>query len=426
MFDLIIIGAGCAGLAAAQQAKRYGLNTLVLEAKNRIGGRAYTNTETFGVPVDYGCHWLHAASINPLRQLADEHGFAYERADSRHQRLFIDQHWGSARELQDYQDYCDHCWQLTNEAGQRGHDVAIADLIDTQHHFYPLFSGWCAALNGSEPELCSTLDHYRFHETGEDWPVIDGYGALVAQLGAGIDIKLNTPVQRIHWGGQNTKVDCKLGTLSAKAVIITVSNGVLNSHQIQFEPDLPLWKYEALDGVPMGQANKVIFQLTPAALADIPESSHVRVALSQQQSGPNIHFLLRQFGHNTAIAYIAGGFSKALEQEGKAAIIDFALEQLKTMLGHSIETALVKIDATAWNSDEYIRGAYSMAKPGEASQRRRLAEPLAERLFFAGESTSIDAYGAAHGAYSSGIAALQEVFNRHFADVQKSVAQSSR
>ena len=83
MFDLIIIGAGCAGLAAAREAKRCGLSYTVLEAQDRIGGRAYTNTTTFGIPIDYGCHWLHAASVNPLRQLADDYGFAYERVGSR-------------------------------------------------------------------------------------------------------------------------------------------------------------------------------------------------------------------------------------------------------------------------------------------------------------------------------------------------------
>jgi monoamine oxidase len=125
------------------------------------------------------------------------------------------------------------------------------------------------------------------------------------------------------------------------------------------------------------------------------------------------------------VAYVSGRFSEALERTGRAAMIDYARGQLTHVFGSRVNQAIGITDATCWNSDPWIRGAYSIAAPGGAGQRERLAEPVGERLFFAGEATSVSAYGSAHGAYQSGLAALQAILSRYFPGARKSAAQSA-
>jgi monoamine oxidase len=419
--DVVIVGAGCAGLTAAIEARAAGLNAIVIEAAARRGGRAYTDTDTFGVPVDYGCLWLHSASINPLRQLADSYGLAYERAGYHDLQLVTGNRLAAQQKLAEFEDYVERCWQHTLAAGERGEDVAIAAVVDRQHRWYPLFSAWCAALNGLEPEYCSTLDHYRFIETGEDWPLVSGYGALIAHHAtrAGIAVSLNTPAETIRWHNRGAHIETPAGTLSAQAVIITVSNGVLAAGGIRFYPPLPLWKQEAFHAVPMGQANKIILQF-PAGTLDVADSAYLHIDTGSSET---LDFHLRPFGHDIAVAYVSGRFSESLERAGRLAMIDYARTQLSSVFGSRVNRAIGKTDATGWNSDPRIRGAYSMAGPGAAGQRAQLAQPIGERLFFAGEATSITAYGSAHGAYQSGAAAVQAVISQYFPDARKSAEQ---
>lgn len=397
--DLVIVGAGAAGLTAARSARAQGLRYVVVEAKSRIGGRAHTDTATFGVPVDYGCHWLHAADINPFTRIADAYGVGYWRGAS-NRRLFETGRWLDQAQGRAFEDYCRRCWQAVADSAE---DVAMADVIPFDRRWHRLFSGWCAAVNGLEPQECSTLDWQRFLETGNDWPVIDGYGALIARFGSAVDVCLNTAVRGVRWGRRGVTIVTDSGALAAKAVLLSVSTGVLAAESIRFEPLLPVWKREAIAAVPMGQANKIIVQCRPGALP-VPADCHVRLDDSADET---LGFHLRPFGRELAIAYVAGRFSQRLERQGRSAMIDFALARLKAMFGNAIEREIVKADATAWDSDPEIRGAYSLAKPGYAEQRKALGLPIADKLFFAGEATSQQAYGAAHGAYWSAQAALK-------------------
>lgn len=402
--DVVVVGAGAAGLAAARTLRARDLGVRVLEAKKRIGGRAWTDTETFGVPLDWGCHWLHSASINPFTTMADEWGCAY-RTGSVRRRVHTGTSWETDAEYEERIRFLRRCWDTVGAAGEAGRDVSVADVTERDHRWTPVFDFWVTVTSGFEPQYVSTLDLARYRDTGENWPLEDGYGALVARLGEGLDITLGTRVHRIDWAGPRVRVHTSRGVLDAAAVIVTVSSGVLASGDIRFDPPLPAWKLAAIEAVPLGQANKIAFQL-PGNPLGLPAHGH---ALPGGTAPATAAFQVRPFGRDLLVGYVGGYFCLELERAGEEAMIAFGLERLVEVFGSDVRRHVTRAACSHWGTDADIRGGYSCAPPGAADRRTDMATPLAERVYFAGEACSADFFSTAHGAYLSGIAGAEAV-----------------
>jgi len=405
MVDVAIIGAGAAGLAAARALSGTGLRTVVLEAKGRIGGRAHTEMLRPGVPFDHGCYWLHSGGLNPFAAIADRYGFAIRRGHGRRRppQVFQGGSWASAAEAVAWHRFETRTSHAIDAVGERGLDVPVSGLVDPASRWVPLYAAWTTATSGVSPEEASTLDFARYRDTGENWPVRDGFGALVARLGHGPPIRLETPVERIDWSGATPRLETPRGTITARAVIVTVSTAVLASGRIRFSPELPPSKRDAISGLPLGMANKVALALRPNA-PGVPQDASAHVLACPTEP---IHFQLRPFGRDLVVGHIGGAFATALERAGEAATIDFAIERLCAMFGARFSRHVIAARATAWQSDEWVGGGYSAARPGEADRRGDLAAPLGRRVLFAGEATSREFYSTAHGAYLSGVAAAR-------------------
>ncbi|HET6521993.1 MAG TPA: NAD(P)/FAD-dependent oxidoreductase, partial [Geminicoccaceae bacterium] len=404
--DLIVVGAGAAGLAASKTARSLGLTVTVLEAKRRIGGRAHTDAETVGVPWDCGAHWLHDAERNPFTRIADALGFAYHRlpAPVRLRRAADGGGWADAFLEAEVQDYYARAFAAVERAGESGLDVAAAEVIPPHPRLRAMFDSWFAALGGAEPERTSTLDHARYRNDGANWRVEAGYGALVARWGADVPVELGTAVGRIRWGGrEGVVVEAPRGTVRARAAIVTASTNVLAAGRIAFDPPLPAATRDALAAVPVGAANKVALAFDRDVF-DWPEGGYLRF---EHRTLEAIRFEVRPFGRDLAIGYLGGRFAAELEAAGERAMIAFALERLAEAFGAGIRRRLTGAAATGWCGDPDIGGGYSVALPGRAHLRPVLAEPIGERLFLAGEACSLTAYGTVHGAYESGVAAAQ-------------------
>ncbi len=404
--DVVVVGAGAAGLAAAKTAREEGLSVALLEAKGRIGGRAFTETHSFGVPFDHGCHWLHSASQNPLAELADAYGFTCARdslAESMAEsiRVHMGDRWATEAEAEEQVAFRERNDAAIQAAARAGRDIPIIEVTERDARWTSVFDCCFTVVSSVDPEEGSTLDYANYRDTGEDWPVKEGYGALIARYGADVPVELDTPVERIDWRGREIEVATPKGVITTKAVIITVSTGVLSSGQIRFDPPLPDWKRSAIEALPIGKVNKIAFQFDRDVFGSLETGSMAVFAPASE----SVIFQIRPFGRALAIGHVGGRFCAALEEAGPAAMVDFALEKLKTMFGAGIARHLVKTACTAWGGDPYIRGGYSAARPGHAHRRADLAAPIDDRLFFAGEATSIDSYATAHGAYLTGIAA---------------------
>ncbi len=398
--DVVIVGAGAAGLAAARTSGELGLSFVLLEAAGRIGGRAFTATEPFGAPWDWGCHWLHSADINPFTRLADAYGFRY-LADPVPWRSHLGDRWASAAEEARVDAYVDGSYEAALLAGEAGRDEPMADHIDAADPAYWVLRHSVNAEWGVDP----TLDQARYRDTDRNWPVQDGYGALVARHAAGIPVELNTPVTAIDWSGRLVKVFTPNGTVKTRAVIVTVSAGVLGAGAIRFTPVLPDWKGAAIANVPLGKANKVGLAIDADRLG---VAGHTAVSVPCGTEGA-IGFHLRPFGVNIASAYLAGPMCSALEREGAGAMVDAVTAALISILGSDVKEGIGATACTRWESDPLFRGAYAAARPGHADARRDLARPVDERLYFAGEATSPDFFSTCHGAHLTGIAAAQAV-----------------
>jgi len=403
VFDLVVVGAGAAGLAAARTALACGLTVAVLEAKDRIGGRAHTDPTTFGVPWDRGAHWLHDASRNPFTAFADAEGLAYDRITL--PRRLWSAGWASADLQAELDDYYARAFRAIEEAGAAGLDVAAAEVIPPHPRFRAMFDSWSAALNGVDPERVSTLDYARYEMSGGNWRVVDGFGALVARFGQGLPVELSTRALRIRWGGDGVRIETGRGTLRGRAAIVTASTNVLAGGRIAFDPPLPLRQREALAAVPVGEANKVAL----AFEGELPGPGGAYFLHLEQHTHEAMRFEIGAFGRNLVIGYLGGRFAAELEAVGPDAMVAFATEKLVEVLGAGLRRQIRAVATTGWVGDPDIQGGYSCALPGKAHLRPVLAEPLGERVFFAGEACSLDAFGTVHGARASGEAAARAV-----------------
>lgn len=191
------------------------------------------------------------------------------------------------------------------------------------------FDSWMSAEWGASLEKISTLDAARYRDTDENWPVEDGYGALVARIAGEVPVELATPVEQIDWRGEQVRIVTRAGTVEASAVIITVSTAVLDAGSIAFDPPLPGWKLEAVAATPLGRANKVGFGIERGYLGvDEPRVITVPVA-----GGPLMSFRLCPFGRDLADGYLAGSLCKELEAASQDAMIETARDALIAALG---------------------------------------------------------------------------------------------
>lgn len=405
--DLAIVGAGAAGIGAARRAADYGLSFVLLEAKDRIGGRCWTDTTSLGVMWDRGAHWLHSAAVNPLTRMAEALGHPYLRRESFTDRhLHLGTHLATKEEKLDYERSIEAAFDAVDALGAAGRDVAVIEALDTKGRWYRLIEHIHEAITAFPPERISALDLHRYYDSGENWPLMRGYGALVEALGAHLPVSLETPVASLDWAGKGVALETPKGMVKARAAIVTTSTNVLARGLIRFAPALPPRLQAALEGVPTGGANKVAIKFSRDVFG-LPDTSYGSFMDERDPKRHAVSFQIRPFGSELAIAYLGGRFAEEMEREGEAAMIDMAKAALVDMFGSAILGSVEKAVATAWSGDPHTLGAYASALPGHAADRAVLAEPVGERIFLAGEAVHASWFSTVQGAFLSGVDAAE-------------------
>lgn len=397
--DTAIIGAGIAGLTAARALQEQGRSCVVLEAAHRIGGRAYSEMLEPGIPFDLGAHWIHSDEINPFTEFARQCG-AELKPTSRHYVIgdyFEDDHWlpeSAGHELLQFFDA--QFARINQSANSEDADRSVLEVIDTDSRWTPYFCMFFAQNYVCDVDRMSVRDAVAYHEQGADQAIASGLGNLVQSYGSDLPVWLNSAVTDIDWSGPAVKITTGRGVLRVANVILTISTGVLATRQIRFLPQLPDWKLEAINALPMGSCSRIGLSFKESFLQELPDRFTVRLG-----DDDPVHFRNRPCGLNFVEVSAGGRVAEWLEKTGEAAALDFILARLRRVLGNGVSITLQHKIVSAWDGDAWTRGAYSYARPGSQQQRQRLAEPIDNRLYFAGEATSVDYYATLHGAYFS-------------------------
>lgn len=400
-FDVVVIGAGAAGLAAAARLSRSRLSVVVLEGQGRIGGRAYTLAARPDLPIDLGCGWIHSADRNPLTALFEREDIPLDRTPPAWGRPEADLSL-SPDEARAFQQALNAFEARLAEAAKTGREDRASAHLPRQPRWLPLLEAFSAYYNGAPLSQISVQDYGAFIDTGVNWRAPEGYGAAICALADRSLVVPHCAVLSVDHSGPEIRLETARGRITARAVITTVSSALMAREAIRFDPPLPA-KTDAAQGVPLGLANKVF--LSPTAPADFPREHHLRGAVDRAETGS---YYLRPLGRPVIEAFFGGDHARALEAEGPGAAAAFAQEELARAFGAKAGGRLRLVAETRWGDDPYVLGAYSHALPGCAAARQELAAPVDGRLFFAGEATSATAFSTAHGAWESGLRAANE------------------
>jgi monoamine oxidase len=398
-FDLVIIGAGAAGVGAARRLTGEKLSVLAVEAASRVGGRAFTQ-DINGLSLDLGAEWLHSGLRNPWTGLGETLGFALDRRRANWWMQY--NNLGFSPQEQAAAGAAHDAWSDAL-AGAPGDCAAQALPQDGPWNAY--VRAIAAFVSGAELERLSASDYATYDATAgeENWRVFEGFGALVAAAWPeGVALRLATPVRALALAPGGIVLTTRAGDIFARTAIVTVSTAVLAGDAIDWPRELKPWR-EAAALLPLGRNEKLFFEILDGA--PFEDDTHL---IGDPRDPGSAAYDIKSFGRPVIECFMGGAGALAMERTGAADAFAHALDELAGLFGEKARRALRPLAATHWSRDARIGGAYSYALPGCADAREKLARPFDDRLFFAGEATHPQDFTAAHGAYASGARAAEE------------------
>src|SRR3954467_13913747 len=395
--DIVVIGAGAAGIAAARRIMAANRKVIVVEALSQIGGRCQTDSSTFEVPFDRGARWMHHPETNPMIKLARAAGLEITTAPSG-QKIRIGRRNARAGETEEFLAALVRTNRAIDEAARR-FDVSCASVLPKDLGDWAGTAEFVLGANFAGKDLrdVSVGDKARAQDRNTAIACRQGLGTLIAKLGEQVPLSLSTPANRISWGSRDVTVETPSGKIAARAAVITVSSNVLAAGIIKFTPDIPKRTLDAAARLTLGSFDRIALQMpgNPLGLSRddviIEQSNSTRTALMYANIG----------GSSLCSIDVAGSFGRDLSAQGEAAMIAFANEWLGKLFGSDVVGAVKKSSATRWNAAPFAQGAMSSAGPGGQGARKVLSEPVG-CMYFAGEATHETLWGTIDGAWESG------------------------
>ena len=403
--EVLVIGAGGAGLAAAKELMKSGVSALVLEARDRIGGRAFTDT-SLGVPWDRGCSWLHSSNINPWVEYARRNDFQVV-PDQSPRYVYEGSRRMSEAETAGYRAVTERMAREIDDAARRGLDIPAAQSFTQAtlaDPWYPMAETSLTGWEGIEPANFSALDSARYIEDGDDLMIPRGYGTLLTHYAKDVEVRLNAPVSRVRWNAAGVSAETRSGSVVARVAIVALPSTVVADGAVIFAPNLPVEVLQAHHDLPLGLLDQIALKFK----RNVFPSERTEFLQLRRADGRSLRFMTRHSDSNVGVAFASGRYARELEGAGEAGAIEQALSELASMLGGEVRKHFDRGAATAWAADPWARGSYSHCLPGRFGARAVLTRSVGGRLVFAGEHTEQTAYGTLHGAYLSGVRAAAE------------------
>jgi monoamine oxidase len=405
--DVVIVGAGAAGIAAARRLTAAGKRFVLVEAADTIGGRCITDTALFGAPFDRGAHWVHMPDINPVAKLGTQTGLDLYPAPTG-QRVRIGRRYAREGEMESYLGGVVRAATAIQDAARKI-DINCEQVLPRD------LGDWRATIEfvlgpfgcGKDLAEISVLDFAHSAERDIDVICRQGFGALLAKLAADLPIEMSNPVTHISFAAHGGGLDvyATRGQLEARAAIVTASTNVLLSGKIKFTPDLPRRQLDALAKLRLGSYDHIVLELPGNPLGLRPDE----LVFEKSDSNRTAALFANASSTPLCIIDVAGSFGRDLAAKGDSAMFDFALTWLANLYGADAVKAVGRRHATHWNDEPWVMGAFSAASPGGQPSRRVLMESVGDRIFFAGEAVHETLWGTVGGAWESGERAADAV-----------------
>jgi monoamine oxidase len=396
-YDVVVLGAGAAGIGAGRRLAKADVSFVLLEARDRIGGRALTLMRD--APLDLGCGWLHSGDRNLLVAIAEASGFSVDRTKAPWRKQ-SSAHGMTEQEQAEFGKSFRRFEQRIDDEAEKNEPQPASGYLAPGDRWNPLLSAVFSYISGAALDCIDARDYARYEDTGCDWRVREGYGALIAALGAELPVEFGVEATEVDHNGARLRVETSRGPVEAGAVIVAMPASCLV--EFRFTPDLEQ-KREAAAALPLGAAEKLHFALAQAE--EFPVDGHLFARIDSADTGS---YHLRPMGRPMIEAYFGGDLARGLVEAGADAMVDFAKQELAGLLGSQFSGRLTTIAASSWASDPLAKGSYSYAKPGCADMRAVLAAPHENRIFFAGEACSRARFSTTHGAYETGHFAAEQ------------------
>ncbi len=406
--DIVVVGAGAAGIAAARRIQAANRKVILVEAAAQIGGRCLTDTAAFGVAFDRGARWLHNPETNPMIKLARNAGFEVFTAPVG-QKIRIGMRYARPGETEEFLAALVRANRAIDDASRGKTDVSCASVLPKDLGDWAGTAEFVLGANAIGRDLrdISAMDKARAQDRNAAIGCRQGLGVLIARLAEPVPLALSMPVSQIAWNGRDVSVETPAGKVAARAAVVTVSSNVLAAGNIKFTPELPKRHLDAAAKLSLGSYDRIALQLpgNPLGLsrddAIIEQSNSTRTALLSANIG----------GSSLCTVDVAGSFGRDLSGQGEKAMVAFAVEWLGKLFGSDIAAGVKKSGATRWNAAPFVLGAMSVAPPGGQPSRKILTEPIGN-VFLAGEATHETLWGTVDGAWESGERAAEAALKK--------------
>lgn len=407
--EVAIVGAGAAGIAAARRIASAGRSYGLFEARSRIGGRVWSDAGAFGIPHDRGAHRISASGRNPLVSVGRLAGVdLYEPAPFR--RLYVGRREARDHEYDGFTAALHRASRAIAAAGDAGLDLAAVRTL-------PGLGDWRATvalalgplMTSKDLDEVSTVDFARADNHPDELVCRGGMSRLLTAAAQPVTVELDTAVAGVAVGrrGEIT-LETSRGDVRADAVILTASTTALSAGTIRFDPALPKRTLNALAGLSLGTHDRVVFELpgNPLSLADDQR------VIFKTDDARSLALVGRVGGTDLAYAELAGRFGRELSDAGDPAVHAFLEDLLVQHFGTDARKFIGRSEVVRWSREPWILGGISAAAPGSGNNRRALAEPVHDRIYFAGEALHENWWGTVAGAWVSGERAADAVIER--------------